>query len=117
MKTLLKLGAVIFLGLIALVYFSSKTDFAVFQNKVRVFSADMLSRKHRPASYHQWLSQLEEEWQGVRDELSVMDETSGLPLNEGTIKQYDHLFEVVMRDIKRDMKRAGGDVPQVLPQQ
>jgi hypothetical protein len=111
MKTLLKLGAVIFLGLIALVYFSSKTDFAVFQNKVRVFSADMLSRKHRPASYHQWASQLEEEWQGVRQGLLTN------PMGEGIIEQYDHLFETVMRDIKRDMKRAGGDVPQVLPQQ
>jgi len=111
MKTLFKIGFVLFLGLIALVYFSSKTEFADFQNRAAALAKDIGINHDRPAKYYQWASGLESEWQGIRKNLQTKSMT------EGIIKQYDDLFEMLMRDIKKDMEKAGKELPQILPQQ
>lgn len=110
MKTLLKVCVVLLIGLGVFLFYSSKTEFAVFQNKVSVLSKDVLSRKQRPASYYQWANELESEWHKVRNDLATN------PMSEGVIKQFDDLFAKLMKDIKKDMDMAGRDVPQVSPQ-
>jgi hypothetical protein len=109
MKTLLKLGFIILLVLVGILYFSSKTEFADFQSRTAALARDIRLNHDRPAKYYQWASGLESEWEGLRQNLQTK------PMTEGIIKQYDEVFERLMRDIKADREKAGKDLPQVLP--
>jgi len=109
MKSLLKWAFIIILVLVVILYFSSKTEFADFQNRTAALARDIRTNHDRPAKYYQWASRLESEWQGIRQNLQTK------PMTEGIIKQYDEVFERMMRDIKADREKVGKDLPQVLP--
>jgi hypothetical protein len=116
MGTFLKIVGGLFLlfvvAVVALVVVSQNTDYAKYGKKQVALAQHISSHIgiNRPASYYEWATEVEAEWQRVRADLV------NNPMSEGIIKETDDFYAGLMKDIEADRQKAP-DTPQIHPEQ
>ena len=113
MKTLIKLfGVVCILVIGYFIFFSATNEYPAFQRRMSALSQHIIKhrRENRPASYYQWVREVDAEWQQVKQKLNEN------PMAGDIIKEQDAVLNKLLNETEADKANAPADVPQIQPE-